>query len=146
MKAPLARFGVAMSAPLLAALDGLVKSRKATRSKVLGDLVRAELMRATQAPDSPAVVTLTLVYDHHTRELTEKLNAMQHELGEKVRATMHVHLSHDDCLEVIVMQGRARELMLAAERLVATRGVKHGGVDLVTGIAEKAHGHAHRKH
>jgi CopG family nickel-responsive transcriptional regulator len=137
MKTSLARFGVAMNAPLLADLDGLVKRRKATRSKVIGDLVRAEIMRSKLAPDAPAVVTLTLVYDHHTRELGEKLTAMQHDLGEKVRATLHVHLTHDDCLEVIVMRGRARELTLACERIIAARGVKHGSVDLVSGIAEQ---------
>jgi CopG family transcriptional regulator, nickel-responsive regulator len=144
MKTTLARFGVAMDAPLLGELDGLVKRRKATRSKVIGDLVRAELMRSKLAPDEPAVVTLTLVYDHHTRELSEKLNAMQHDLGDKVRATLHVHLSHDDCLEVIVMRGRARELVLASERLIAARGVKHGNVDLVSGVGgAPPHQHHH---
>jgi CopG family transcriptional regulator, nickel-responsive regulator len=144
MKAPLARFGVAMDARLLKDLDRLVESRKATRSKVLGDLVRKEVMRAKLAPHSPAVVTLTLVYDHHVRELTEKLTEMQHELGERVRSTLHVHLTHSWCLEVIVMQGHARELQLAAEQLIATRGVKHGGIDLVTDVAEPHH--ARRRH
>jgi CopG family transcriptional regulator, nickel-responsive regulator len=134
-----------MDAELLADLDGLVKRRKATRSKVIGDLVRTEIMRSTLAPDSEAVVTLTLVYDHHTRELGEKLTAMQHDLGEQVRATLHVHLTHDDCLEVIVMRGRARELTVAAERIIAARGVKHGSVDLVSGIAGPAHSHGHKR-
>jgi CopG family transcriptional regulator, nickel-responsive regulator len=143
MKAPLARFGVAMDAPLLQQLDQLVKTRKATRSKVLCDLVRNEVMQTKRAPNSPAVVVLTLVYDHHVRELTEKLTAMQHDLGERVQSTLHVHLSHDDCLEVIVMRGRAQELQVASERLIATRGVRHGGIELVSGLATKTAGHKH---
>jgi len=122
MKVPLARFGVAMEEPLLGELDLLVESRQTTRSKLLGDLARAEVMRSKLAPDSPGVMTVTLVYDHHVRELSEKLTAMQHALGDKVRSTLHVHLTHHYCLEVIVLEGRARELKLAAEQLLATRG------------------------
>jgi CopG family transcriptional regulator, nickel-responsive regulator len=146
MKAPLARFGVAMQASLLKELDRLVESRKATRSKVLGDLVRNEVMHAKLAPESPAVVTLTLVYDHHVRELTEKLTEIQHELGERVRSTLHVHLTHSWCLEVIVMQGPARALQTAAEQIIATRGVKHGAINLVTDIAERSRPRARHRH
>lgn len=152
MKTALARFGVAMDEPLLSELDELVASRRTTRSKVLGDLVRAEVMRSKLAPESPGVMTVTLVYDHHVRELTEKLTAMQHDLGEKVRSALHVHLTHHLCLEVIILQGMARELQLAGEQLLATRGVKHGGVELVTDLAgdepshasPATHGHAER--
>ena len=145
MKASLARFGVAMDQALLAELDELVESRQTTRSKLLGDLARAEVMRAKLAPDSPGVMTVTLVYDHHVRELTEKLTTMQHDLGSKVRSVLHVHLTHDYCLEVIVMQGKARELQLAAQQLLATRGVKHGGAELVTDLLTDApHSHGKR--
>jgi CopG family transcriptional regulator, nickel-responsive regulator len=147
MKPALARFGVAMDEPLLAELDGLVQNRQTTRSKVLGDLVRAEVMRSKLAPDSPGVMTLTLVYDHHVRELTEKLTAMQHDLGDKVRSALHVHLTHHYCLEVIVLQGRARELQIAGEQLLATRGVKHGGFELVTDLlAEQPQGGSRHRH
>jgi CopG family nickel-responsive transcriptional regulator len=145
MKPHLARFGVAMDSPLLTELDRLVASRKTTRSKVLGDLVRAEVMKSKLAPTSPGVMTVTLVYDHHVRELTEKLTAMQHDLGDKVRSTLHVHLTHETCLEVIVLEGRARDLQRVAEQLLATRGVRHGGAELVTGLGAtgKARGHRH---
>jgi CopG family nickel-responsive transcriptional regulator len=134
MKPALVRFGVAMQAPLLAELDRLVADRKTTRSKLLSDLVRAEVMGSKLAPNSPGIMTVTLVYDHHVRELTEKLTMMQHDLGDKVRSSLHVHLTHEYCLEVIVLQGRARELQLAAKQLLATRGVKHGGAELVTDL------------
>jgi CopG family nickel-responsive transcriptional regulator len=132
MKRLLARFGVAMEAKLLASLDKVVSERNATRSKVLSDLVRAEVMRSELRADDPAAVSLTLVYDHHVRDLSEKLTAMQHELGERVRATLHIHLSHDLCLEVIVMRGRYGEIERACKTLLAARGVKHGGMEVIT--------------
>ena len=135
-----------MDEPLLAELDELVEGRQTTRSKLLGDLVRAEVMRAKLAPDSPGVMTVTLVYDHHVRELTEKLTAMQHDLGEKVRSTLHVHLTHHHCLEVIVLAGKASELKQAGQQLLAARGVKHGGCELVTDLEDGAfapNGHEH---
>jgi CopG family nickel-responsive transcriptional regulator len=120
-----------MDAPLLAALDGLVKKRNGTRSKLLSDLVRAEVMRAHLEPDVAVAVTLTLVYDHHVPELSEKLTAMQHELGDRVRATLHIHLTHDLCLEVIVMRGKYGEVERACKMLLASRGVQHGGMEVV---------------
>ena len=131
MRENLVRFGVAMDASLLAELDSLVAERGSTRSEVLRDLTRNEVTKARVKTGGPAVAALTLVYDHHVRDLTEKLTEVQHALGEKVRATLHVHLDHDNCLEVIVMRGPARQIERAAEQLLATRGVSHGGVELI---------------
>jgi len=141
-RSPLVRFGVAMEESLLAELDALADARGATRSEVLRDLVRGEVSRSHEARGVPAVAALTLVYDHHVRDLTEKLTEMQHDLGDQVRATLHVHLDHDRCLEVVVMHGKSDELRAHAERLVATRGVTHGGVEIVTGVA-RGHHHPH---
>jgi CopG family transcriptional regulator, nickel-responsive regulator len=128
----LVRFGVAMEGALLEQFDALVERRGVTRSELLRDLVRAEVARTQIATGVPAYASLTLVYDHHVRDLTEKLTAVQHELGENVRSSMHVHLDSDRCLEVIVLRGRSDELQRVAERLLATRGVTHGGVHMVT--------------
>jgi CopG family transcriptional regulator, nickel-responsive regulator len=149
MKTDLVRFGVAMDKPLLDHLDVLVSDRGVTRSELLRDLVRAEVVRAQVQRGVPAHAALTLVYDHHVRDLTEKLTEVQHELGDRVRSTLHVHLDHDRCLEVIVLRGRSDELQRIAERLLATRGVKHGGIEIVTNVSEgegersAAHAHAH---
>jgi CopG family nickel-responsive transcriptional regulator len=132
MTTDLVRFGVAMDRPLLEHLDVLVSERKGTRSEILRDLVRAAVVKAQVAKGVPAFAALTLVYDHHVRDLTERLTEIQHELGDRVRSTMHVHLDHDRCMEVIVMRGRSDELQRVADRLLATRGVKHGGVEIVT--------------
>jgi CopG family nickel-responsive transcriptional regulator len=141
MKDELVRFGVAMEQSLLEELDALVEARGVTRSEVLRDLVRAEVVRSQVSRGVPAVGTLTLVYDHHVRELTEKLTEFQHKLGEKVRSTLHVHLDEDRCLEVIVLRGRSDELQRLSERLLATRGVTHGGLEIVAD-----HGHGHGRH
>jgi CopG family nickel-responsive transcriptional regulator len=131
MKGSLVRFGVAMEDRLLADLDKLVAERSSTRSEILRDLVRNEVTRAKARTKAKAVATLTLVYDHHVRELTEKLTQVQHDLGDKVRSTLHVHLDHDLCLEVIVLRGRADELQGVADQILATKGVLQGGIEVI---------------
>ncbi len=139
----LVRFGVAMENALLEDFDALVAARGTTRSEALRDLVRAEVTRARVAEGADAVAALTLVYDHHVRDLTERLTELQHTLGEKVRASMHVHLDHDDCLEVIVMHGRSDELRDVAGKMLATRGVKHGGIEVIARDPPHPHPHPH---
>jgi CopG family transcriptional regulator, nickel-responsive regulator len=152
MKDPLVRFGVAIERSLLRDLDALAHKRDCTRSELLRDLGRAEVGRAKVAEGVEAVGALTLVYDHHTRDLSEKLTALQHDLGDDVRAAMHVHLSHDLCLEVVVIRGRSDRLAELAEQILAIRGVKHGGIEIIPADAsggdhdhdhDQAHGHAH---
>lgn len=138
----LVRFGVAMERSLLSDFDAIAEARGVTRSEVLRDLVRAEVGRTQIARGVPAVGTLTLVYDHHVRELTERLTEFQHRLGEQVCSTLHVHLDEHRCLEVVVLRGRSDELKRVAERLLATRGVTHGGLELVA-IAPRAGAHHH---
>lgn len=140
----LVRFGVAMEASLLKAFDALVQERGGSRSEVLRDLVRKEVTDARVEGSVPAVAALTVVYDHHVRDLTERLTELQHTLGEKVRATMHVHLDHDHCLEVTVLHGVSDELQRVSKQILATRGVKHGGVEIVA--LPSAHQGAHRHH
>jgi CopG family nickel-responsive transcriptional regulator len=124
----LVRFGVSMDNRLLAALDAVVARRRyANRSEAIRDLVRAEQVRESwEKEKGPVVGTLTLVYDHHVREVNDRLLNLQHDHEDLVHSTMHVHLSHRMCLEVIVLRGKAREVQTLADRLLAARGVKHG--------------------
>ncbi|MEZ4224984.1 MAG: nickel-responsive transcriptional regulator NikR [Polyangiaceae bacterium] len=125
----LVRFGVAMEEDALASFDELLVRRGyENRSEALRDLVRRELDRDAWEQGEPAVATITLVYDHHVRELTERLNEIQHDHGEYIISTLHVHLDHDHCLEVIAAKGPARALRAMAERLIGTRGVRSGDV------------------
>ena len=148
MKDALTRFGVAMEGSLLADLDALVEARGVTRSEVLRDLVRAEVSKSNVGRGVPAVAALTLVYDHHVRDLSEKLNDIQHDLGDRVRSTLHVHLDHDYCLEVIVLRGRSDELKSIADRLLATRGVKQGGIEIISNLPKSGvhDDHTHGAH
>jgi CopG family nickel-responsive transcriptional regulator len=156
MRDNLIRFGVAMESSLVAELDALAAARGSNRSELLRDLARAEMSRARLAEPVPAVASVTLVYNHHVRELSERLTALQHDLGEQVRSTMHVHLDHDHCMEVIVMRGRANTLRATIDGMLGTRGVLHGGAEFVAesmlspGVdsthghhADHHHGHAH---
>ncbi|HVZ73352.1 MAG TPA: nickel-responsive transcriptional regulator NikR [Polyangia bacterium] len=144
MKDPLVRFGVAIEGSLLKEIDALTRERGCTRSELFRDLSRAEVGRAKVKKGVKAVGTLTLVYDHHVRDLSEKLTELQHELGDGVRAALHVHLTHDLCLEVVVLQGVSDQLQSLADRILAMRGVKQGGLEIIAnGGAAKARKHPH---
>jgi CopG family transcriptional regulator, nickel-responsive regulator len=125
----LVRFGVAMERHLLERFDQLVERRGyANRSEVLRDLVRRELDQDAWQRGQNTVATITLVYDHHVRELTERLTEIQHDSGSLILSTLHVHLDHHHCLEVIAAKGPARALKSLAERLLGTKGVVSGDV------------------
>ncbi len=148
MKDDLVRFGVAMEPSLLEGLDELAAARGCNRSEVLRDLARAELSRSSPRERVPAFAAVTLVYNHHIRELSARLTELQHGLGEQVRSSMHVHLDHDHCLEVIVMRGRADQLKDIADRMIGTRGVLQGGAEYVAESTLGAGGSSdhHRHH
>ncbi len=131
MKDSLVRFGVAMESSLIEQLDALAAVRGCNRSELLRDLTRLEVSRSALDLGVPAFAAVTLVYNHHVRELSERLTALQHDLGEQVRSTMHVHLDQEHCLEVIVMRGRSDELKAVTERMTGTRGVIQGGAEYV---------------
>lgn len=125
-----------MDATLLREFDELVESRGGTRSEALRDLARAAIVEAKTRGGAEAVATLTLVYDHHVRDLMERLTDLQHELGERIRSTLHVHLDHNHCLEVIVMQGHSDHLQAVADRILALKGVKHAGLEMYAGLGD----------
>jgi CopG family nickel-responsive transcriptional regulator len=127
--AELSRFGVAMERELLERFDELCERRGyQNRSEALRDLVRRELDREAWRRGEQAVATITLVYDHHVREVTEKLTEIQHEHSMHVISTLHVHLDAHHCLEVIAARGPARALQRIADRLIGSRGVLSGSV------------------
>jgi CopG family nickel-responsive transcriptional regulator len=134
----LSRIGVAIDAKLLERFDRLISKRGYTnRSEAFRDLIRDELVEhAWESPDSPVVGTVTLVYDHHVRQLGEKLTEMQHEHHRSILSTLHVHLDHDHCLEVLVVKGRAAEVRQIADAIISTKGVKHGRLTITSSGAE----------
>ena len=130
----LARIGVAIDSALLEKFDELITSRGyVNRSEAFRDLIRDELVRKfAESPDSDVVGTVTLVYDHHVRTLNDRLTGMQHDHYRSILSTLHVHLDHDNCLEVLVVRGKARNVQKIADALISTKGVKHGKLTLTT--------------
>ena len=126
--AELCRIGVAISEPLLAKFDQLIKRRCYTnRSEAFRDLIRNELVgEVWKSSDVDVFGTVTLIYDHHVRLLSEKLVELQHKYHGFILSSMHVHLDHDNCLEVILVRGKATVVQKLADSLIATKGVKHG--------------------
>jgi CopG family nickel-responsive transcriptional regulator len=134
----LCRIGVAIDEDLLKKFDALIHKRGYTnRSEAFRDLIREELVETTwKTPESQVVGTLTLVYNHHVRQLTDKLTDMQHDFHTHILSTLHVHLDHDHCLEVLVLRGKAAVIQKLADALIATKGVKHGRLTMTTSGSE----------
>ena len=130
----LSRIGVAIDSDLLDKFDKLIGERGYTnRSEAFRDLIREELVEQVwEKPNSLVMGTVTLVYDHHVRQLTEKLTAIQHDHHHAILSTLHVHLDHDNCLEVLVVKGKSAEVRKVADALISTKGVKHGRLTITT--------------
>jgi len=123
-----------MDRRLLDRLDAWVDRRAyPNRSEAIRDLVRHGLVEAEwQVGNAETVATITLVYPHHARLLPGRLTAAQHDHYSEIVSSLHVHLDHDHCLEVLVVRGRAKTLRALADRMIATRGVKHGRLTMAT--------------
>lgn len=127
------RFSVSLSEELLEKYDRLLDEKGySNRSEGIRDLIRDFLVQQEIEEDEEVVGVVTLVYDHHVRELTEKLIELQHKSKAVVISSMHVHLDHHNCLEVIVARGKGIVLRQFADILIGTRGVKHGKLVITT--------------
>ena len=124
----LVRFGVSIPQRLLAAFDKRIRAKGYhTRSEAIRDVIRDYLVEEEWERHAGSVVgTITVVYDHHTRELTQILTELQHRFHGEICCSTHVHLDEHNCLEVVVVKGASREVQRIADRLISTRGVKHG--------------------
>jgi CopG family transcriptional regulator, nickel-responsive regulator len=141
----LSRTGVSLEDDLLKEFDRLIAKRGyQNRSEAFRDLIREALLSEVVDSNKPVVGTLTLVYDHHVPNLSEKLTETQHLVGSMVLAATHVHLNHQYCLEVIIMKGRSKNLQEVADRMLALRGVELGKLVLTNSGKElKGARHSH---
>ncbi len=122
----LARFSVSVESDLLAAFDAFVREEGyATRSEALKRLMRQALIQKEWRDGAIVAGALVLVYDHHHREILGKLTDAQHDFGEIVVSTQHVHLDHDNCLEVITLRGEAAAIRRLTAAIKAIKGIKH---------------------
>ena len=128
------RFGISMDDELLGSFDRLIEQKGyANRSEAIRDLIRAALVELEwEEGEKDGVGTVTLVYNHHVRDLADKLTEQQHAQHDRIISTLHVHLDAHNCLEVLVVRGKAREVIKIADELIGVKGVKHGKLVMTT--------------
>jgi CopG family nickel-responsive transcriptional regulator len=124
----LSRIGVAIEAELLHRFDRHIRHRGYTnRSEAFRDLIRDELVQSSwEAGDAEVIGTITLAYEHDVPQLNEKLTDVQHRFHKCILSTLHVHLDHHHCLEVLVVRGKAGQVKRIADTLISIKGVRHG--------------------
>ncbi len=127
----LVRFGVSIERSIIEPFDNLIaREEYGSRSEALRDLIRERLIHEHEKNDGLMFGTLTLVYEHHQRGIDARLTDIQHEHAEAVISTVHVHIDHDYCLQVLVLRGEGRVLRALAGRIKALRGVHHAVLSL----------------
>lgn len=123
----LKRFGVSIDESLLQRFDEVNAGIYDNRSEAIRDLIRERIIEAENESEEDTVVgTLTVIYNHHKKGLTDRMNQLQHDYHCLFKSNLHLHLDSEFCLEVIVVEGRYVKLKEISSRIVALKGVKHG--------------------
>jgi CopG family nickel-responsive transcriptional regulator len=121
------RFGVSLEDDLLKKLDALARRHKLpNRSEAIRFLIRKNLVKQQWQENKEVAGCVVLVYDHHKRAINSKLVSLQHQYHNLVLSDQHIHLDHSNCMETIILKGRASRLVELANKLIALKGVKHG--------------------
>lgn len=125
------RFGVSLPKDLIEKFDKLIREKNySNRSEAFRDLIRQELIKKEWNEAGEVAGAITLIYDHHKRELINKLTDIQHDHQKVIISTQHIHLDHDNCLEMIAVKGNPRQAQKLADTLKAVKGVKHGTLNM----------------
>lgn len=121
------RFGVSLEEDILNELDKMVvKHSFPNRSQAIRHLIKTNLISDKIDENKVVAGSIVIVYDHHKRELNNKLMHIQHDYHDLILSTLHVHLEHDLCLETIAVKGKAKKLLELSDKIIATKGIKHG--------------------
>lgn len=132
------RFGVSMPTTLLERFDRIIKVKGYTnRSEAIRDMIRDTIVENEWMENKEVVGTITIVYDHHKKGVMEKLTDLQHIHHDRIASSTHIHLDHENCLEVIVVRGKPTEIKELADNMVALRGVKHGKLVITSALNGK---------
>jgi CopG family nickel-responsive transcriptional regulator len=127
------RFGVSLEKELLDKFDRLIKEKKySNRSEAIRDLIRENLVKREWVEGKEVAGAITLVFDHHKRELVNILTDIQHDFYQIIISSQHIHLDHSNCLEIIVVRGKPTEVRELANKLKSNRGVKYGALSMAT--------------
>lgn len=140
------RFTISLDDKLASEFDQLIKKRGyLNRSEAVRDMLRDKL-DALRLQDKQAlfcIANLSYVYNHHERDLAERLTELQHHHHDLVVASTHVHLDHENCLEAVMLRGKTEVVRRFSDTMIAERGVRHGQINLVPVDVEAGHGHVH---
>jgi CopG family transcriptional regulator, nickel-responsive regulator len=121
------RFGVSLEEDLLDDLDKLVSQNNfPNRSQAIRYLIKSSLVKEKWDKNKTVAGSIVIVYDHHKRELNNNLMNVQHDYHDLILSTQHVHLAHDLCLETIAVKGKSQKLLVLADKIIGTKGIKHG--------------------
>jgi len=121
------RFGVSLEEEVLGQLDELVtKHQFPNRSQAIRYLIKEHQIEDQWKENEAVAGTITLLFDHHKRDLSNQSTSIQHEYHQQVLSVQHIHLNHDNCLETIAVKGKASELIDLADKLIGMKGIKHG--------------------
>jgi CopG family nickel-responsive transcriptional regulator len=122
------RFGVSIEPELLKKFDKMIKKEGyENRSEAIRDLIRKNLIKEkSKDPDEKVIGTLTMIYDHHTGNLTNKLLDIQHDHTSEILSTTHIHIDHNNCLEVLIIKGNSGRVQKLADSIKALKGIKNG--------------------
>jgi len=122
------RFGVSIEPDLISKFDKMIKKEGYTnRSEAIRDMIRKNLIAEKNKDlDAKVIGTLTIIYDHHTGTLTNKLLDLQHDHHNEILSTTHIHIDHHNCLEVLVLKGKTGRIQKLADHIKALKGIKHG--------------------
>jgi CopG family nickel-responsive transcriptional regulator len=127
----LVRFGVSLEKSLLDRFDALIRGRQYTnRSEALRDLIRRELVQKEWRKGRDVAGAITLIYDHHKRDVLGRVTDTQHQFQEVIISTQHIHLDHHNCLEIVAARGKAKEVQKLADALTSIKGVRHGTLSM----------------
>ncbi|MEN6465872.1 MAG: nickel-responsive transcriptional regulator NikR [Syntrophaceae bacterium] len=128
------RFGVSLEEKLLERFDRLIRKKNYTnRSEALRDLIRQELIKKEWDEGGEVAGAITFVYNHHKRELLNKITDIQHDSQKVIISTQHIHLDHDNCLEIVAVRGKSKDVQKLTDQIKAIKGVKHCALS-ITGM------------
>ncbi|MFH1824811.1 MAG: nickel-responsive transcriptional regulator NikR [Candidatus Firestonebacteria bacterium] len=129
----LVRFGVSLEKKILTKFDEYIKEKNySNRSKAISDLIRESLIKKEWAGSEKVSGVITLVYNHHKRELVNKLIDIQHDFSNLIISSQHIHLDNDNCLEIVVAKGKPKEMEELSYKLKSAKGVKYGSLTMAT--------------
>ena len=129
----LSRFGVSMEKELLGRFDDMMRRKGyKNRSEAIRDSIRGVFVAQEWQKNEEVAGSLSIVYDHHRRDLVDRLLDIQHQVQGRIISTQHVHLDHHNCLEIIIVRGRARQIQELYDRIQSLKGIKHAALSMAT--------------